>query len=700
MQGFFSSCRFSWSPTTARDFLRYELDVRINSTSVGVFSLTDTTYTFETTQSGSIDARVRVVDRFGQASAWSAFSSSVQLTNASQFVQELRQGVTYRDSVGSTQAALAALKDSNLTSGGVTYSATTAWRWIEANHNREIRHQTTTLATSTSVSVYVGVSLDGTNWTWYHGGSVSNGVWVPASSTTSETTAQGGAVTVSGTVKIRLSAPVQCQFIRLGMRNTSASYTIREFYPRSLVQSDDIAGETLSAISANLGAITAGSISSVSIDASTITGGTITGSTIQTATSGARVVLNSTGLYTYDSTNQVVAQVNTTTNGAIQVGDLLTITKNKLTFYIPPSVPQLTGLSFYNDYNSEVKVEVNDISGALSLRFRSQRGLFSSSADFFGGYSSSSSSIYSVADNAASYVNVLCYSGDPKFYFYGTINSVTKYGVLFSESGGVFNAQTISFRTVSDTPFLTFYPSSSSIRLHTNPIISSFANQYTAIQFGGPAGQNRDIVVGSTSTDPNAPNFSSRFFLRVNSEAETGVANGSNLQLITRNNDGTWRHVVFHIIRSSGHVGIGGSPSISGGDVGSVDVYGDLRVRGTIRPKVDWTSFSLESNWTDASSITGIDPTVAYRIHPNGIVELRGIVRLASGTSLLICTLPTDARPSSTRRPAITAWPNVSVNPPVGATLRIQTNGQVVYQGQDLTVNNNFVALYCFYSIN
>ncbi|MCS6889902.1 MAG: hypothetical protein NZQ09_16995, partial [Chloroflexus sp.] len=218
-------------------------------------------------------------------------------------------------------------------------------------------------------------------------------------STTSETTAQGGAHGAKGTVKIRLSAPVQARFIRIGMRNTSASYTIREFYPRSVVQADDIAGETLSAISANLGTITAGSISSVSIDAVTITGstinggtitgttingGTITGTTVQTATSGSRVVLNSSGLFTYNSANQIVAQITTTTNGEILVGSKLRLTPDTITFLQPDT--SYTGINvIFPSGNFNLLFENAQFTDTAKLTYQSTNGLSSASIDFIQG---------------------------------------------------------------------------------------------------------------------------------------------------------------------------------------------------------------------------------------------------------------------------------------------------------------------------
>ncbi len=711
VQGFFSSCRFSWSISTARDFLRYELDVRVNSTSVGVFSLTDTTYTFETTQSGQIDARVRVIDRFGQASAWSSYSPQVSLINAAQFVQELRQGVTYSDSIGSAQTTLSALKDSNLTSGGVTYTSSTTWHWIEADHEREVRHQTATLAASTNVQIYYGTSLDGATWTWYHGGSVSNGVWVPSSSTSSETTAQSGAITVNGIVKIRLSAPVQCRFMRLGMRNTSASYTIREFYPRSVVQADDIAGETLSAISANLGTITAGSISSVSIDAATITGtsisgGTITGTTIQTATSGARVVLNNTGLYTYDSTNQIVARVNTATNGAIQVGDELYLERDRIKFVLPTAGVSTAAISWQSPNSASATISaLSTFSTEINLNVRAVRSNSSdiASLDCAVSVSETLSRLETKYSSYQSRVELLS-AGSGSYVKLLTSSSAGMHSLIELQSLGYVSVQAAEIyfnnNVPPNKPFLIFRPSSSTIQLYTNPVISSFANKYTALNFGGPAGQARDLVFGTTNTNANSPTFSSRWIVRLTPDAETGNAAGSDFALLSRNDNDSDRHTILYVTRSSGHVGFGGTPGVSGGAAGSIDVYGDVRVRGIIRQKVNWTTFSLASNWSDMSSTTG-DPPVAYRIYADNTVELRGMVRFVSGIGSLIATLPTAARPTSTRRAAIVAWTTVTPTPTiVGAALHILSNGELHYNGPSLTLNNNYVMLYCRYSLD
>jgi hypothetical protein len=679
----FSACRFTWPAITARDARRLALTVQRDGSDVLTVTLSPQTteYLFEASQSGTYRARLVVVDMFEQTSAASAWSSTASLTDTAQFVQELRAGVTYRDSVGTASSTLNALKDANTSAGGVSYSASSSWRWIEASYDREIRHRTTTLSTaSTTIAAYIGVSNDGSTYTWYTGGTVSGGVWTPTQQT-SESAAQTNATSLAaGVYRIQLPSPVQTRYIRLGFRNTSAAVRIDEFYPRSLVQGDDIEAETirgihiaassitadrlsvgsLSAISADLGTVTAGSITGV-----TITGGIITGSTIQTTTSGARVVLNNTGLYTYDSTNQIVARVNTATDGAIQVGDVLYVDRDWIKFVLPTTGAPTAAISWLSPNNASATISAFSTSSTeMNLNVRAVRSNFSDIASLdcavFGSetrsrletkYSSYQSQVELRSAGSSSYVQLV------------TSSSAGIHSLVELQSLGYVRVQAAEIyfnnNAPPNNPFLTFRPPSSTIQLHTNPVISSFANKYTALNFGGPAGQARDFVFGSTSTDPSTPNFSTRFFFRLTADAETGNAAGSNFSLSSCNDDASGRHTILYVTRSSGHVGFGGIPSVSNGGVGSIDVYGDARIRGTLRAKTDWTTITLENNWQDCGSLTG-DPSVAYRIMPDGTVQFRGAIRRTSGTSQRIFTMPTALQGDVVRRVVVSYRSNGS----------------------------------------
>jgi hypothetical protein len=534
------------------------------------------------------------------------------------------------------------------------------------------------------------------------------------------------------------------------MQNTFASYTIREFYPRSLVQSDDIAGETLSAISANLGTITAGAISSVSIGAATITG-----SLIQTNTSNPRIVFDNTSFRLINSSNVNVVNFSTITQSAEFKGSdvNLIIGGDGAYFYFP------SDYTWLDIDSSQVTIGKSTIP-AVSILARMMPP--NPVRDFLIGASTLTITgpgdfghilfkVANTADHLIYFYATKFFFGHPKlsdnitlpplatdtevsFYAQGTKTVSFSFGqsnnnyllgtifrrfeffldgnsnVTFRSYGNTNNVlqDLLSFERLGrgitfgglSSRFLTVFPHVSIIQLHQNPIISSFANRYTALHFGGPAGQYRDFVFGTTNTDANSPTFSYRWVVRLTPDAETGNAAGSDFALLSCNDDGSVRHPILYVTRSSGHVGFGGAPDVSGGAAGSIDVHGDVRVRGVIRQKVNWTTFSLASNWSDMSSTTG-DPAVAYRIYADNTVELRGMVRLVSGTGLLIATLPTAARPTSMRRAATAAWTTVSPTPAiVGASLHILPNGELHYNGPSLTLNNNYVMLYCRYSLD
>lgn len=53
------------------------------------------------------------------------------------------------------------------------------------------------------------------------------------------------------------------------------------------------------------------------------------------------------------------------------------------------------------------------------------------------------------------------------------------------------------------------------------------------------------------------------------------------------------------------------------------------------------------------------------------------------------------------RRAAIAAWTTVTPTPAiVGAALHILSTGELYYNGPSLSLNNNYVMLYCRYSLD
>lgn len=70
------------------------------------------------------------------------------------------------------------------------------------------------------------------------------------------------------------------------------------------ITAEKMSVDELSAISANLGHITAGLIEAIQIDGSEINGGVITGSTMRTSETGSRIELNSSGFTSRDGSGR------------------------------------------------------------------------------------------------------------------------------------------------------------------------------------------------------------------------------------------------------------------------------------------------------------------------------------------------------------------------------------------------------------
>lgn len=309
--GAFDKVGLTIGASAAQDIKDYRVRVYLASVLVDTFYTTDTTPVYVAGDGdGDYTFDVAPRDAFGQLGTASAQTAAQSLTDPGQFVEDLRSGVVYRDSVATDPATLAGLKDGDTATNVVTYTSSTPWRWTEAIRAFVDRHRKANLATSASASFYYGVSVDGVTWSWYAGGTATGGVWSPVAQA-SEAAAQAAATTLAaGVWLIVLPANVEARYFRLGHRNTSASYALRELYPRGLIEVDDLRIETLAGITANLGTVVAGEM----------TGVTITGGTVQTAASGARVELTSAGLKTYNAAGEVVIEATTATDGALKAG--------------------------------------------------------------------------------------------------------------------------------------------------------------------------------------------------------------------------------------------------------------------------------------------------------------------------------------------------------------------------------------------
>ncbi|HEU5086552.1 MAG TPA: tail fiber domain-containing protein, partial [Roseiflexaceae bacterium] len=260
---------------------------------------------------------VKVMDVFGQLSAETLSSATgLDLT-----ISTLRADIIYSDVLGTSPTSLkAALADDVVGSGGISYTSSASWRYITAERALLDRYRYLTVAmwqTSGSTTWYLRTSADAVTWRYFTGPVTSSRILTEVADQTAARAAPVALATLGNSTSNRVELPstVEARYLELWFLNSTGTTRVDEFYPRRLVQADDIQAQNLSAISGNLGTITAGTITSV-----TITGSTITGGTVQTAASGARVELTSAGLKTYDSGGTVVIEATTATNGALTAG--------------------------------------------------------------------------------------------------------------------------------------------------------------------------------------------------------------------------------------------------------------------------------------------------------------------------------------------------------------------------------------------
>lgn len=361
LSAFFSTLAVTVTHTPLPTHRTYQYRITRNSGAFIQTKQNSQIFTTSISAGGTYQAYVLTEDVFGRQSAETSSAAVVADTLT---IAELRAEGTYTDNqtVNNTLTDgtntllddntlvlvdgddLNELKDNSTTSSGVTYSAGTAWE-NATRFERPLteRYRTITaglFAPTTNTQMYVSTSVDGSTWRWFAGPLTSvTSVSATLSEVISETAARAAPVAIGSNATVtRWDLPriVEARYVRLHHRNTTpASYVLYEFYPRRLVQSDDIEAESIRAINIAAKTITADQIaagtitateitvtnlSSLSANLGTITAGTVTGATIRTGASGARVVLDSTGLATFNSSDQVQIEITTGNNGQLRAG--------------------------------------------------------------------------------------------------------------------------------------------------------------------------------------------------------------------------------------------------------------------------------------------------------------------------------------------------------------------------------------------
>lgn len=306
------SITISVSATAPTDFqaYRYRIIQTLPSAADVTFDSPSALETYAIYAQATYQIGVKILDVYGQLSSETLSSATVvdSLT-----IGALRADVIYSDNDGNSDATLhTPLSNAILTSGGITYATSSTWnKWIRAERPLLDRYRTLTLsmtAASGTSSWYVRTSTDASTWLYFAGPIVGTKTLTSVANAAAAQAAPVSAASLGGqtTSKIELPSTVEARFVEVWIRNPGPANTrVDEFYPRRAVEADDIYVQNLSGISANLG---------------TITAGTITGATIQTAASGARVLLDSNGITTYDSSNNVQITATTATNGVLTAG--------------------------------------------------------------------------------------------------------------------------------------------------------------------------------------------------------------------------------------------------------------------------------------------------------------------------------------------------------------------------------------------
>jgi len=257
--------------SAAQDLRDYRVRLYRNSVLIDTLFLSDTIRAYEVSQgTGSYSADVAVFDLFAQASTLTT-SSSVTLDPLT--LSQLRERLSYSDSLSTAPATLKAeLADGVLAAGGITYASNAGWvRSILADWQLRERTEVVTLAitpVSGTTTWYLRTSTDNATWSHWSGPAVATGATgqnttlTSVASAAAAQTAALSSATLGNSANARIDLPSvqELRYVELWLRNTAASSTVREFFPRRLVQADDLEAEAVRAINIFAGAVTADKI--------------------------------------------------------------------------------------------------------------------------------------------------------------------------------------------------------------------------------------------------------------------------------------------------------------------------------------------------------------------------------------------------------------------------------------------------------
>jgi hypothetical protein len=328
------------STYVVQDFDHYNWQLtNLSGQLIQQFNSTTPDVIFPLVSGGIYTINTRVFDKFNRSSNPITVSGLIADTLT---ISQLRAETYYIDSLGATSPTLDFFKDGILGSGSnKIYSAVASgtYNYIEAQRPLLDRYKTVTFD-----ATYVGATLsyltynNGTTNTYY-AGPITTGSSGQKTLTkyTVEATAKSNAFRLDllGITRIDLPNIQEARNVRINFSNYAGNLTVYEYYPRRLVQSDDIEAESVKAINVAAAAITADKISVINLQAVSanmgaltmdgvisigVSGGIYQGTgSFASPTTGLKL-FNSGGVGKLSTYNAGVEQVTLDTDGVLKAG--------------------------------------------------------------------------------------------------------------------------------------------------------------------------------------------------------------------------------------------------------------------------------------------------------------------------------------------------------------------------------------------
>jgi hypothetical protein len=280
---------------------------------------------------GTYALNVAAVDMFGRSSN-PVSASGIILDGLT--IAQLRAETIYTNSLGTNSTTLASLKDGNILTSVITIASGTTWNWHKAERPLLDRYKKITTAFSGALTnmpkTYFGVSSDDSTYRWF-AGPLTGTYSTVMTEYGSESSAQTNAIQVTNSNQYELPQIVEGRYIKMGHRGNT--HNITEYYPRRLVQTDDLEVETAQAITVLTSAIVADKLSAITANigqlvidsAGYLWQGT---GTPASPTTGLKIYQTS-GIGRLTTWSGGIVQVDIDTNGRLLAGAGSTILDNK-----------------------------------------------------------------------------------------------------------------------------------------------------------------------------------------------------------------------------------------------------------------------------------------------------------------------------------------------------------------------------------